>query len=188
MAREFDKKIDRTARLSGTRIAGREVVSGVVHVIRDEGELDKFREGEILVARITEPAWYPLFPLTKGIIAEVDGWQSHAAIIAREYDVPAVVGVADATAQLRSGDIVQINADGSIERLQERRAPDSPMRISVPAAVAARDLAQQIIADPVVVPMSAPAVKRATPAQEQSSKHDKHHQSDAQNNEGKKAG
>ncbi len=162
MAKESDQIIDRKDVLSGTRIAGQEVVSGVVHVIRDEGELDKFREGEILVARMTEPSWYPLFPLAKGIITEVGGWLSHAAIIAREYDLPAVVGVEDATAQLRSGDIVQINTDGTIERLSERRAPDSPMRVSVPAAVAARGLAERIITDPGVVPMPATAKPEAS--------------------------
>ena len=188
MAKESDKNIDRTAQLSGTRIAGQEVVSGVVHVIRDEGELDKFREGEILVARMTEPSWYPLFPLAKGIITEVGGWLSHAAIIAREYDLPAVVGVADATAQLRSGDIVQINTDGTIERLEERRAPDSPMRVSVPAAVAARDLAQQIITDPAVVPMPEPAKNSTTSVNDQSPDHHQNHDGGAEDNDSKKAG
>ncbi len=157
MATESNNNIDRKEELSGTRIAGQEAVSGVVHVIRDEAEVDKFREGEILVARMTDPSWYPLFPLAKGIITEVGGWLSHAAIIAREYDLPAVVGVDDATRHLRSGDIVRINTDGTIVRLSDKRAPDSPMRVSVPAAVAARGLAERIITDPDVVPMPEPA-------------------------------
>ena len=154
---EFDpmsinKRIDteRPDSVSGTRVAGAEVVSGVVHVIRDESEIERFREGEILVAKMTDPSWYPLFPLAKGIITEVGGWLSHAAIVAREYDLPATVGVENATQNLRSGDIVKMHADGTIERMPNRREPDSPMRISVPAAVQARDQANQIITDPKV--------------------------------------
>ena len=154
---EFDpmsinKRIDteRPDSVSGTRVAGTGEVSGVVHVIRDESEIDRFREGEILVAKMTDPSWYPLFPLAKGIITEVGGWLSHAAIVAREYDLPATVGVENVTQNLRSGDIVKMHADGTIERLTNRREPDSPMRVSVPAAVEARDHANQIITDPKV--------------------------------------
>lgn len=135
----------------GTRVAGKTSVSGVVHVIRNEAEIDKFREGEILVARMTDPSWYPLFPLAKGIITEIGGWLSHAAIVAREYDLPATVGVPNATQDLRSGDIVKMHKDGTIERLSNLRAPDSPMRVSVPAAVTARDSAKGVITDPKVV-------------------------------------
>ena len=51
------------------------------------------KRGEILVARMTDPTWYPLFAQAGGIITEVGGWLSHAAIVAREYDLPAIVGV-----------------------------------------------------------------------------------------------
>ncbi|MEM7259031.1 MAG: PEP-utilizing enzyme, partial [Pseudomonadota bacterium] len=153
MSKSSDKPVERNARLAGNRIAGQGAVSGVVHVIRDAAEVDKFREGEILVARMTDPSWYPLFPLAKGIVTEVGGWLSHAAIVAREYDLPAIVGVEGVTEQLRSGDIVTLHADGTIEKLDERREPDSPMRVSVPAAVAARELSGNIITDPQVVAM-----------------------------------
>jgi rhodanese-related sulfurtransferase/phosphohistidine swiveling domain-containing protein len=153
MANHSDTGFERSDALSGNRIAGQGAVSGVVHVIRDESEVERFREGEILVARMTDPSWYPLFPIAKGIITEVGGWLSHAAIVAREYDLPAIVGVDDATRQLRSGDIITMHTDGTIERLEERREPDSPMRVSVPAAVAARNLAQNIITDPNVIAM-----------------------------------
>lgn len=150
MSNNKQNAVDRPDSVFGTRVAGAESVSGVVHVIRDESEVDKFREGEILVARMTDPSWYPLFPLAKGIITEVGGWLSHAAIVAREYDLPATVGVEDATQHLRSGDIVRMHTDGTIERLANRREPDSPMRVSVPAAVEGRELANQIITDPKV--------------------------------------
>lgn len=159
MSNNKQSAVDRPDSVSGTRVAGTESVSGVVHVIRDESEVDRFREGEILVARMTDPSWYPLFPLAKGIITEVGGWLSHAAIVAREYDLPATVGVENATQHLRSGDIVKMHTDGTIERLSNRREPDSPMRVSVPAAVEARDQANQIITDPKV---SALPLKNAT--------------------------
>lgn len=164
MSNNKQSAVDRPDSVSGTRVAGAEAVSGVVHVIRDESEVARFREGEILVARMTDPSWYPLFPLAKGIITEVGGWLSHAAIVAREYDLPATVGVDNATQHLRSGDIVKMHTDGTIERLSNRRAPDSPMRVSVPAAVDARDQANQIITDPQVTALP---LKGATDDQSQ---------------------
>ncbi len=179
MANDKPGSIDRPDSVSGTRVAGDVAVSGVVHVIRDESEVARFREGEILVAKMTNPSWYPLFPLAKGIITEVGGWLSHAAIVAREYDLPATVGVENATQHLRSGDIVKMHTDGTIERLANQRAPDSPMRVSVPAAVAARDEAGKIITDPNVV---------ALPLRENSSPQNSDLQADDQSTEQRKSG
>lgn len=114
--------------LIGKHVAGDSVVKGVVRVIDSLDQISDFQEGEILVARMTDPQWYPLFPKARGIITEVGGWLSHAAIVAREYNLPAVVGISGACATLNTGDIVQINIDGSIDRLSEQRSPDSPLR------------------------------------------------------------
>ena len=137
--------------LAGKLLSGGNSVSGVVHVIRDESEVDKFREGEILVADTAEPRWGDVFEMARGIIVEFSDLHSEVGQVAQARDLPVIVGVVDATIHLRSGDIIAMHTDGTIERLTERREPDSPMRVSVPAAVTARQLAGQIITDPKVV-------------------------------------
>lgn len=112
----------------GTRVAGESEVVGTVRVITDVNEIHTFKEGEILVARMTDPTWYPLFAQARGIITEVGGWLSHAAIVAREYDLPAIVGANGVCNQLATGDVVRMTLGGSIEKVSDRRADDSPLR------------------------------------------------------------
>jgi phosphohistidine swiveling domain-containing protein len=107
--------------LSGTRVSGRGDVTGRARVLRDSDEIDSFQQGEILVARFTDPTWMPVFPLAGGIVTEVGGWLSHAAIQAREYDINAIVGARGALDTIATGDLVCLRADGTIERLSERR-------------------------------------------------------------------
>lgn len=114
--------------LSGTRVAGDGAVSGKARVIRSIDEIAEFQEGEILVARMTDPQWYPLFPLAIGIVTEVGGWLSHAAIVAREYNLPATVGVENACASIQTGEIIELRADGTVTQINDRRDPDSPLR------------------------------------------------------------
>ena len=66
--------------------------------------------GEILVAPSTDPGWTPLFLTAGGLVMEMGGPNSHGAVVAREYGIPAVVGVPDATSRLRTGQ--QITVDG----------------------------------------------------------------------------
>ena len=67
--------------------------------------------GEILVAPSTDPGWTPLFLTAGGLVMEMGGMMSHGAVVAREYGIPAVVGVAGATEQIESGE--QVSVDGS---------------------------------------------------------------------------
>ncbi|NND92517.1 MAG: hypothetical protein HKN42_16780 [Granulosicoccus sp.] len=107
--------------LAGKRVAGEHEVMGTVRVITDIDQINTFKEGEILVARMTDPTWYPLFSQARGIITEVGGWLSHAAIVAREYDLPAIVGVNGVCQRLKTGDIVRMDLTGSVEVIEERR-------------------------------------------------------------------
>ena len=116
--------------LAGKRVAGEQAVTGRVRVITDVAAIDTFEEGEILVARMTDPTWYPLFAKARGIVTEIGGWLSHAAIVAREYDLPAIVGVAGACRALETGDVVTLGLDGSVERLEKRRESDGPAQES----------------------------------------------------------
>jgi len=121
--------------LAGKRVAGEQEVTGRVRVITDVNQIESFERGEILVARMTDPTWYPLFSQARGIITEVGGWLSHAAIVAREYDLPAIVGVNGICQSLQSGDVVTLKLDGAIERVENRRDAESPMRTESQPAV-----------------------------------------------------
>jgi phosphohistidine swiveling domain-containing protein len=123
------------ATLRGTRVSGRGDVRGRVRALRNAQEIDSFREGEILVARFTDPTWTSVFPLARGIVTEVGGWLSHAAIQAREYDITAIVGAAGALDGLKTGELVTLRADGTVVRSDElRRELRTPA--SVPIQVA----------------------------------------------------
>ena len=86
-------------------------VTGPASVIRGPEEFDQMKPGDILVAKITTPAWTPLFALASGIVTDVGGPLSHSSIVAREYGVPAVLGTGVATQRIHSGQ--QITVDGN---------------------------------------------------------------------------
>ncbi len=108
--------------LRGLRVSGHGDVCGRVRVLREASEIDAFEKHEILVARFTDPTWLPVFPLARGIVTEVGGWLSHAAIQAREHEMTAIVGTTGALSALKTGDLVHLGSDGSVEQLAERRA------------------------------------------------------------------
>lgn len=105
--------------LHGKRVAGTDDVVGRVRVLRNASEIDSFEPGEILVARFTDPSWAPVFPLAAGLVTEVGGWLSHAAIQAREYGLAAIVDARGAMRALRTGDVVRLGLDGSVVRMTE---------------------------------------------------------------------
>ncbi len=107
--------------LRGLRVAGDRDVTGTVRVLHDPEQLDRLGQGDILVVRHTDPCWMPAFRRAGGLVSEVGGWLSHASIQAREHNLPAIVGVANATALLRDGDLVCLRRDGSIETQSEIR-------------------------------------------------------------------
>lgn len=84
---------------------------GTARIIRDPAQPRELEPGDVLVAPITDPAWTPLFLAAAAVVVEVGAQQSHAAIVARELGIPAVVGVADATTRLTDG--LPIEVDGA---------------------------------------------------------------------------
>src|SRR5262249_46466672 len=84
------------AALSGIAASGGRA-EGTARVIETLANANRLQPGEILVTRATDPSWTPLFPLAGGLVLEVGGQLSHGAIVAREYGLPAVVNVPDAT-------------------------------------------------------------------------------------------
>jgi pyruvate,water dikinase len=107
---------------AGNELTGLPVSRGCVEaevvVVRDPGDFARMRRGAILVAPATDPSWTPLFTLASGVIVEIGGVLSHASTIAREYGLPAVANVRQATKRLRTGERVRLDAvNGVVTRL-----------------------------------------------------------------------
>jgi phosphohistidine swiveling domain-containing protein len=95
---------------------------GPARIIRDSSEFGKLQPGDVLVAPVTNPAWTPLFQQAAAVVVDTGGVASHAAITAREYGLPAVMGTLDGTQKLKDGQWVRV--DGS--RGLVLKGPDSP--------------------------------------------------------------
>ncbi len=94
------------------------VVEGVARVIMSVTDGDALREGEILVTTVTNIGWTPLFPRAAAVVTDVGAPLSHAAIVARELGIPAVVGCGNATTRIRTGDRVRVDgAQGTVTPL-----------------------------------------------------------------------
>ncbi|WP_344617148.1 rifamycin-inactivating phosphotransferase [Dactylosporangium salmoneum] len=92
-------------------------VEGRARVILDMAQAD-LEPGDILVTAHTDPSWTPLFVAVAGLVTEVGGLMTHGAVIAREYGLPAVVGVVDATRLIRDGQRIRVHGtDGYVEML-----------------------------------------------------------------------
>lgn len=121
------------------------VVEGRAVVVLDARDIGSIGNGDILVCRITTPAWSVVFPRVAGLITDEGGMLSHAAIVAREYGIPAVVGIHRATQDLRTDDVVRLDgttgevkivrrADRSQHSNDEERSVSSiAVRFEVPA-------------------------------------------------------
>jgi pyruvate,water dikinase len=84
---------------------------GTVRVISGPAEFGKLKSGDVLVCPYTDPAWTPLFTLACAVVSDTGGPLSHAAIVAREYGIPAVLGTQNATLVFKDGE--QISVDGN---------------------------------------------------------------------------
>ncbi len=92
------------------------MVQGRVKVLRSADE-KKLLPGEILVARATDPGWTPLFINAAGIVLEIGGVLQHGAVVAREYGIPCVSGVDDATSLLKDGQLVEVDGSNGVVRI-----------------------------------------------------------------------
>jgi pyruvate,water dikinase len=93
-------------------------VEGRARVVLDMAQAD-LEPGDILVTSHTDPSWTPLFVAVAGLVTEVGGLMTHGAVIAREYGLPAVVGVVDATRLIRDGQRIRVHGtDGYVEILR----------------------------------------------------------------------
>ncbi len=93
-------------------------IEGIAKVVLDPTQ-DVLAKGEILIAPFTDPGWTPLFINAAALVMEVGGLMTHGSVVAREYGIPAVVGVPDATRQIKTGQRVRVHGDdGFVEILR----------------------------------------------------------------------
>ena len=109
----FPEKFHRPSRVEGDALTGLPASSGVVEgtarVVLTADQFDEVAENDILVCRMTNPAWVVLFTKIRGLVTDAGGSSSHSAVIAREFMLPAVVGASDATRRIRTGDRVRVD-------------------------------------------------------------------------------
>ena len=116
--------------LSGQLVAGAGGVEGTayrVEAMSAAADFEGFREGDIIVCRMVDPAWLPYVLRAGGVVSEVGGWLSHMAIVAREHQIPMIVGVKNAT-QLATGTRLFLHDDGRVEVISgQGRSQTAPM-------------------------------------------------------------
>ncbi|MDE2296859.1 MAG: phosphoenolpyruvate synthase [Burkholderiales bacterium] len=120
-------------RTSGRAVGGT-IAAGKAHVITDVGQLGQFRPGEVLVADTTMPDWGTVMKTAAAVVTNRGGRTCHAAIVARELGIPAVVGCGDATTKLRTGDDVTVScAEGAVGRVYAGALPFTRTRVDLSA-------------------------------------------------------
>ncbi|HEU5437137.1 MAG TPA: phosphoenolpyruvate synthase [Telluria sp.] len=130
--------------LTSGRAIGQKIGAGPVRVISDPSEMERVQPGDVLVADMTDPNWEPVMKRASAIVTNRGGRTCHAAIIARELGVPAVVGCGDATDVLKDGTIVTVSCaegdegriyDGLIEtevsEVARGELPEIPVKITM---------------------------------------------------------
>ena len=124
------------------RAIGQKVGAGAVRVLTDVASMHEFQPGEVLVADMTDPDWEPIMKRASAIVTNRGGRTCHAAIIARELGIPAVVGTGSATKELADGREVTVSCaegdtglvydgilDFTVERTELSEMPDIPVKI-----------------------------------------------------------
>jgi pyruvate,water dikinase len=85
------------------------VVEGTARVIKSVQDIGRLQQGDILVCQVTNPTWAPVFQKIAAAVSDIGGSMSHAAIVAREYGLPAVVGTGQATARIQDGQRIRVD-------------------------------------------------------------------------------
>ena len=92
-------------------------VRGTARVVHSLSDADRLEKGEILVTGATSPPWTPLFSVAGAIVTDTGGILSHCAVVAREYSIPAVVGVGRATTGIKDGQLIEVDGDAGVVRI-----------------------------------------------------------------------
>jgi rifampicin phosphotransferase len=110
---------DQDGAIRGTRVSGSHAIEGRAHVVcesdAERGTISgDFQDGDVIVAPMINPNWLPYFGRAGGFVSEVGGWLSHTAILAREHDVPMIVGT-QGIGRIPDGSLVRLHLDGQVE-------------------------------------------------------------------------
>ena len=108
-----EELIEKTKQLKGTSASAGKI-SGLAKIIRSFEDWDKLKKGDIMVCISTNPSWTPLFGIVSGIISENGGTLSHTAIVAREYNIPTILDVNNATNIINDNDLIEIDGNTGI--------------------------------------------------------------------------
>lgn len=120
---EYKIKTKKKPLLTGIAI-GDKIGTGRVRVIPDVSEISQFKEGEVLVTKMTDPDWVSVFPLASAIVTDEGGKTAHAAIVSRELGIPCIVGTQRATRTLKTGKTVTVDCTQGLNgRVFEGRVP-----------------------------------------------------------------
>jgi phosphohistidine swiveling domain-containing protein len=92
-------------------------VRGPARVVLTSAEFDRVRPGDVIVCPSSNPSWVPVFTIAGGLVTNTGGVLSHAAVVAREFGLPAVVGARDATSRIRDGQLIEIDGIAGTVRL-----------------------------------------------------------------------
>jgi len=114
------------------KAVGEAIASGRARLVQSAADLKAFQPGEILIAPSTSPDWLPVMKIAGGIVTDQGGRTCHAAIVARELGVPAVVGAAGATTRLETGRVITVScAGGQTGRVHDGAVPFAVDRLSL---------------------------------------------------------
>jgi pyruvate,water dikinase len=109
----FQPDADGTLRGTG---ASAGVARGPARIVQGPEDFVRVKRGDIIVAAASNPGWVPLFSIAAGFVTDTGGVLSHAAVVAREFGLPAVVGLGDATTRIPDGRIVEIDGAAGLVR------------------------------------------------------------------------
>jgi len=120
----YDSHVPKSTQVQGDVIKGYPgsagQVEGLVRIIKSPSESENLQNGEILVAASTNVGWTHLFPKAAAVITDIGAPLSHAAIVARELGIPAVVGTGNSTSSLKTGDRVRVDGSNGMVELLEK--------------------------------------------------------------------
>jgi len=101
---------NRNKKIKG-RVANKGIAKGPAKIVNSFDDFERFERGDVLVAKITDPSYVIIISKAAAIITDLGGVTSHPAIIAREFDIPCIVGTEVGTKEIREGDILLVDAD-----------------------------------------------------------------------------
>ena len=128
---------------------GEKIGTGRVHIVREAAELQEIEDGQVLVARLTDPDWEPVMRRVAAIVTDQGGRTAHAAIVSREFGIPCIVGSGNATEVLRNGDEITVScSEGPEGHVYSGRVATSVEKIAAAAVPRTRTKVMLTIGDP----------------------------------------